>query len=519
MRLAMLAAIVGVSWLSHATAAEPVRSIEHFNQLKSKWPDFVDSRTLLKLEGRCSAISKNTLRFQHCDLSFRSSRRKGFPKLIGSGNTIDVLGHLIDDDGKLVFMVDRFHQRPSDLATFRSKARLLSKDDVQQWSALAQWAKGRAAFYHDKKLHEQAETASLQGILIERRQLLSGKPAGLIAKTDGLFALAQKVARLKLSQALRFELIHEAYRLLWESAQKEEQPKLQKLANRLADDLPGCATPLQLPQPKLRKKYQDDSLSVYRAANEAGRRKLHRIFYSEIVLRMILKQTEPDGSNGFEIAGKIEKQLPEQHALAESHRDRELAFKLSRVTLLTRQEMLTLSEQFRLRKQPQKEQQTRKAWVADKTKQLRDDGPAGLIDAAEMHQELLNDLQSATSLLLEARKQNPDSQEISEQIDRRLHQLGYSFKNGELLSNAEAEALRRASLRQAGRTNVGMTAEQIRKAIGSPTSITRIATSGRMNEVWSYGARETTRLIIHFQRHARRGAQSTVVRITQIKPR
>ena len=508
----MLAATVGVSWLSHATAAEPVRSIELFNQLKSKWPEFVDSRTLLKLEGRCSAISKNTLRFQHCDLSFRSSMRKRFPKLIGAGNTIDVLGHLTDDDGKLVFIVDRFHQRPSDLATFRSKARLLSKDDVQQWSALAQWAKGRATFYNDKKLHEQAETASLQEILIERQQLLSGKPAGL-------FALAQKVAHLKLSEALRFELIHEAYQLLWKAVQKEEQPKLQKLANRVADDLPGCATPLRLPQPKLRKKYQDDSLSVYRVADEAGRRKLHRIFYSEIVLRMILKQTEPDGSNGFEIAGKIEKQLPEQHALAESLRDRELAFKLSRVTLLTRQDMLTLSEQFRLRKQPQKEQQMRKTWVAAKTKQLRLDGPTGLIDAAEMHQELLKDLQSAMSLLLEARKQNPESKEIAEQIDRRLNQLGYSFKNGELLSNAEAEALRRDSIQQAGRTSVGMTAEQIRKALGSPTSITRIATSGRMNEVWSYGDRETTRLIIHFQRHARRGAQSTVVRITQIKPR
>lgn len=513
-----------------AAGAVPTHSVESFNGLKSRWQNFAETGITLKVEGRRGFFARTLLRFRNCELSFRPKSGTEFPKLSGTGRNIEVLGRLEKRNGELEFVVEQLTERPSDLETFQIKQGDIRSDEPDEWYSLGDWAARRAAFYKDEALKQKAEEAYRKGIAGERRQLAEGD-------VDGLMRLAAKAARLNLPDSLRLEFLHEAYQLRWEALQKappdspgrsagtgnapttgKTQTAAQELARQLADDLPGCRQPLESPLSELRKKYWDNPLTVYRTANDETRRQLHRMFYCEIVLKEILKQAKADGSNGFDIAQAIDRQVPERHALAETYRKRELDFKLARVETDSRQQVLQLAEQFRRRHEPQKARQAVKQWLDAKAKRVREEGPAGLVKIADEYEELLDDQETAAKLLMEASRQIPNSEEIAAKLNR----LGYRRADGQWISDEALEKRPPDPVQRAvreGRVVAGMTPEQVRKALGAPTSTTRIATAGRISEVWSYGERGTSRLAIHFLRRSAETTQDAqVVGISQIKP-
>ena len=65
--------------------------------------------------------------------------------------------------------------------------------------------------------------------------------------------------------------------------------------------------------------------------------------------------------------------------------------------------------------------------------------------------------------------------------------------------------------------DVGMTPDQVRQTLGRPTAITRVATTGRVNEVWIFGERGTSRLCVHFLRRSQTSnSAAKVIRVSQI---
>ncbi|MCH7685260.1 MAG: hypothetical protein IH899_01015, partial [Planctomycetes bacterium] len=221
-------------------------------------------------------------------------------------------------------------------------------------------------------------------------------------------------------------------------------------------------------------------------------------------------------SNGMEIAAEIEKLLPEQQTLAEQYRERELSFRFSRVESSGRSEVVKLSKLFRDRNQQKKAEQVLTKWLAAKTKEMRKDGPAGLMRIAEEYINLMQDRQTAAKLLKEAYQLSPKSEEIKE----RLRLLGYVFRKGAWFTAAEAAERPEDPVDQAirdGRVVIGMTSSQVKRALGGkPTTITRAATAGVICELWVYGRRGTARLIVQFQRRVRRAEpEARVIAVTQ----
>jgi len=497
-------ALAGVLIPSRSSAK--VYSVQEFIALKSKWKSFAQSRVRLKIEGRFSSISRRNMRMSKSNLSFYASNSKNLRKPSGDSATVLVSGHLEWRKGKLVFIVTQLKPAPSDRKTFfarRNKIRNATANP-QSWYSLAEWVENRGAFYKDEELKKLAAGTYRSGIMLERRQLAENK-------ADGLFQLAAKVRQFNLPDSLRMQFVHEAHRIKWDALRKKKKLDVSDLTRAMVRDLPGSDVPLPAPQPKLGKKYGSDPLETYRSIGATDRKKLHRLFYIEVLLAVIESKAAADGSNGFEIAAKIDKQVPERYALAEKYRERELDFKMSQLGVYTRTEALQLADLFRRRKQPKKASETLARWLQAEENRLRSSDADGMRRLAEQYRNLIEDDGKAAELLKKAHKLKPKSVEIASM----LKDLGYTFKDGNWLTDQQLKQLPVDPLKTAirsGRVTIGMTSDQVLKALGSPASITRVATRGDINEVWTYGDQANLRVTVHLLRRLdRKGAKAQVV--------
>lgn len=507
----ILAALAGCLVCGAPAAAAQPTSIRGFLESRSQWESFAQGKVRLTLEGRYRSMAPAALRFTNCDLPFEAEEGETFPRLPGQSRRIEVSGHLEKDRRGLVFIVKTIQQLPSDLATFGKKRAVLPPDDERAWYDLGDWAHARGAFYKDEELLQKAREVYFRGVNIERRELSADD-------ADGLLELAEKAGRYELPESLRRELVHEAYQRLWKKSRAAGRPEPAALLETMSQDLEGSKIPLDPPQPALRERYWDNPLQVYNRSGLDERPALHRIFYSTVLLEKITDKAQQDGSNGFEIARRIDALVPEQHALAETFRKRELEFRMTNLNTATRREAVELAERFRRRSQPDQGRLALESWLSAKTESLRREGPAGLVRAAEAYISLIDDKQSAAKLLVEAYELSDGSKEVAV----KLRELGYQQRDGGWLSPDEFKQLPEDPARKAmreGRIIVGMTTEQVRKTLGVPKSSSRVATAGRIDEVWTYGEGGGSRLAVHFLRSTETDAAATVVRVSQFEAR
>lgn len=491
-----------------AEAAEPATwSIETFNSKRDDWETLVGIP--LKVEGRYSSLGKDLLRFTNCPLSFVLS--PDVPPPAAKSRRVEVTGRLTKQEGKLVFRVERLRELPSELVELRTRARQFRNAAPSDWYELGDWGAGRAKFYEDAELARAAREIYTQGILLERDRLPRDE-------VEGLLALADKAKQFGLTESLRSELAYEGLQRRWDALRRNDgsPEELEALAAAIAERLPESRTPLNPPQPRLHEKYRTSPLGVYRDSGSDDRQKLHRIFYTDVALRIILQQAREDGRNGFDVAQKIDEQVPEQRALAESYRDRAMTFRLARIGTAGRQDALNLAEQFRQRNQPEKARETLRNWIKSREPLLRQDGTAGLIRLADDYLSLLEDDRTAAALLIEAYELDPQLEETA----TRLSRLGYQLRDGKWLNPRQAANEPEDPVRQAmreGRVIVGMSDEEVRKSLGRPTSIARAATAAHVSEIWIYGEPGSSRLAVEFSRLPR-DRRALVQSIDQVDP-
>ena len=356
--------------------AAQVRSIEDFNKLMPEWKTFATEEKPLTVEGRYSSMTSTLLRFQHCIMAFSPESGKTFPKVNRRKKRVEVSGHLTLKKRKYVFIVRTLRELSSDLETVRLRKLAVRRENAADWYRLGDWAQRRGKFYADQNLLEAAQDAFLSGIQVEHRKLLTRDVAGRLD-------LAAKVEKFGLPDSLREEFVHESYRVWWDSVRSQNANDLQSMLKKMLRDLPGCSRSLKILQPELKKRYEQDPLGVYRAAENETRQKLHRMLYTVVLLKRIEATARGDSSNGMEIAAEIEKHLPEQQNLSKQYRERELSFRFSRIESSDRREVVELSKLFRDHNQQKKAEQVLAKWLAAKTKEMRKDGPVGLMRIAE----------------------------------------------------------------------------------------------------------------------------------------
>jgi hypothetical protein len=458
------------------------------------------------VEGRVSLYSKDRLRLLRCEVPFLSKTE--LPRFSSKLPNVEVTGKIVVDSrtGEYSFDIGSVREVASDLERFIELQRKARQQPAEKWYELGRWAETRGEFYKDSALLARGEDAYRQAIELERKDLARQNPQALLD-------LAEKSSKYRVGLALRQELIHEAFYRLWKSSQNRPRAELEDLARRMADQLPGSTERMTYWPDELLKKYLAGPLETYASADAATRRKIHRLLYADVIVRSIAPRLEANAANGFQIAEEIERLIPEPHPRAEEFRDRALKSRAAEIEKLTRSQVLELAEKYRSRNEPREADQVLESWLTKRLRALDPDDTEGLLDLTDDYRRLLKQEALADRLLIEAWKRNPKAGDIIE----RLKKLGYHLFEGTWLSASEFSDRPEGQLERAireGRVEPGMTAGNVRRALGEPLSKARAATAGQVTEIWTYGLSDASRLVVRLMKRAEQ-KESTVVDVTQ----
>lgn len=455
-------------------AADEPASVKTFLAERDKWERL--QGTTLSVEGRWSIFNDERLLLTKCDLVFVFDNAVRVPA--SKTKNVEVTGRLETREGALVFRVTRLQLRPSDLDTVGDRRARLETNDPQGWYDLANWATERGRFYEDEELLKEAADLSQTGVIVEYRKI---PPTAV----DPLFALAQKANRLGLPRDLHDRMIHDALRRELASARRGKPELYNVVLTHILERLADSDVRLTLDEATLEQQrlYREDPLAVYEQADEDQRRTLHRLLYAEVALEQIEGAAAADGSNGFEVARRIEQTVPEHAALAEEYRSREITWQIEHVPELTRENLLTLAARLDERDETARAEEVKRRWLDAREPTWRGRGINGKLDLAEEYIQLLGDEAAAAEVYKEIFRE-PAGQETAR---TKLVELGYRFDGADWVSadadpgDPTADAIRRGVVRR------DMTDSEVQAALGGrPDSVVRFASRGQVTEVWVY---------------------------------
>lgn len=469
-----LAAIASLS-ANGADKERHVSSIQEFVAAQDRWPELVGRP--LRVEGRFTVFGKTEIKFAGCDVRFRSNTE--LIRFRGDSPNLEVAGQLMKQDGKYVFHIRELRPRETDMERLAHDRLVMDTSQPDSYYELADWARQRGEFYADEDLKKAAEELSRSGLM---------RAAETLAPDDatGLRELSRKVTQFGLDDRLRLQFLHEASRIEFAAALDEEQPKFYALAARVARELPGSLSSVPGGLDTLRQDYEKAPVAVYRVADEETRRRLERVFYTQLVRAGIEHDADGEGRNGYEIADRIERDLPELADLADEYRQRELDYLSSHIGQLTRQQLLELANRHEQRNDPEQATKVKRRWLQSREQLAKADGPRGLMDLGEEYLNLLNDGRGAARMFKLAYTENPQLSSASDW----LVEHGYTLNQGKWTKPGETPATDDDELAEAireGRPQKGMTGDQVRASLGSaPTSRIRFASAGHVSEVWHF---------------------------------
>lgn len=503
--LILCLATLGLLALPSASWAETL-SMKEFLALKPKWVELAKSSESLRVEGRVESASPRLIRLKKCPLPFRPVQGN-LPDLRRPTSRVELSGHLRRRGTETVFEVVEMLERPDDLQHYALREAALDSGDPGDWYDIAAWAEERGKFYSDDSLLSRAQLARRRGLALER-EAASGD-------ADKLVSLAAKAKDFDVPE-LNLELLHEAFRVRWQTLATDPKTDLTPLTNDIRKSLPGADSPLQTWPMELAARYASEPLATYNRATEEERPALDRVFFAEVQLASLERMARPEGANGEQIASQIDTILPERADIAESYRLREIDYRLDRIEYATRAEALGLAKRLEERNRPDEAKRALTKWLGAREAASRQDGPSGLMSVAEDYVSVLGDKETAAKLLLELLEASPGS----DIIPSKLRDLGYVELNGEWLSKEEAATRPVDPVVQAmreGRVVNGFSPEQVRKTLGKPDRVAQAASSSQIHEIWIYGEPGRGGLAVHFLRYSardRKGGQ--VVGVTSL---
>ncbi len=473
------------------TAAENVWSVQKLN-LNKPWDKFIEST--MRIEGRVGSFGGGQLRLLRCEAKFAVENSK--LRSVSPKNTVELKGRFKKEGSKLEFVVDDLKVVSGYAEQYESRALKLKRASAEEWTELGDWASQLGQFYDDADLMKKANEAYTRAIEAQYESL---KPTD----SEGRFSLAKKIEEWKLPARRKMELIHEGLRIQWQSLQKAEPADpatWQTFADGLKDHLDGTQEVfLKIPR-DLKETYDQDPIATYRKANDELRSQLHRLFFVAVIRKRLLHGAASDGRDGDSIAEKIDQLIPEEALLAEYQRKLRLAYRLANVATATRSEVENLSANFLERAQPAEAKQALTQWVKAHELRLKGDGVIGLKQLADEYLTLLNNEPVAVEYLTDAYRIDPTDDEVKS----KLSALGYQWRNSRWLKGVASKPDVSASMSESpSGINTNMTATDLRKLLGQPSSLSRAITSRGITEVWCYGPAGSSRLVVRLEQKGR----------------
>lgn len=483
-RTALLVLLFLCSVCSPRFVYAEARSIMAFVQAEEQWPKTIG--TSWRLEGRYALIGDDTLKFMNCKMPFIFGPNIERPP--GRFKNLEVSGSIERREGKLVFLMDSCRSMPSDMQQLVLRKSQLDSSDVEEYYKLAEWASSRATFYNDQELRTAAHELRRSGLDIEFRKL---EPTD----REGLRAIILKARKLNLEKSKVEEFLHDGY---WEQFQYLQdrkpattQDEFASLILSISNDLPGARKPLNEYVADTADHYLAEPFKVFHSATPAERQQYLRYFYLYVTTSTTIERVDPSGKNASKIAASLKIAAPERKELIELYEKMGLQYESQRVNVMTRQEMLELANMYVERDEQKEANEVKKKWLNAREALYKEDGARGLVDLAEEWIQLLDDRQTAAKYYIEAWKRNSQYPLAAAWLEEN----GYSLHEGNWIPSELVPPTMESEIDKAireGRIEKGMTTAQVRAAMGvAPDSLIRLATAGKVTEVWVYESAHT----------------------------
>jgi hypothetical protein len=420
---------------------------------------------------------------------------------------MDITGKFAVNGQRMTFVVSELTIRETDLERLTKRVEAVPKDQPDALLVLADDFAQIAEFYGDDALLSEIEDIRLSSVQL-MRQMASGDALRLAKVVD--VAKAQKVNNSFL-QAIGYEI------LLTQWTARTDSSELVKSVQQLS----GWDKPEMEISDRLKQGFPKDAVKLYEEGNTKDREMLHRLLYRTVRVEQIQTMMKPDGSNGLELAGLVRDELPEEVAMAAMFEQREVDYRLGRISELSRREMQQLLELLNGLKRSDGKDAIIADWLAAQEKRFGTSELAGVLRVADEYlfvfeqwknaahqQKGIDLLKSAWAI---AAVESPGD---AVQIAERLKVLGWEHLNGKWLTTQQMETLPKDDIQIAirdGRVVKGMSAQQVVQTLGQPERVSRFGSAKVMREMWIYDGTGSAGLVVRLRKSLLSRADQLVV--------
>lgn len=501
--------LFGFLLLTSSVAHGQATTLPELISEKEQWPTYAADGRKFQFEGRFEGRSGITIRIIKFEISCNLPSNGTFPDNIKSGQRIEIIGRFLSEKGKLNFLVSRILIKDTDIDKIRARAKEIAADQPAKLLNLANEYQPDAEFYEDTALQAEITTLRTNGILQLRKSA-----RGDVSKLRDLLKQSQTLEiRSDVLQLLKFEIIY--------AASKVRGNDVEAL---VAETKMSCEGWDQLVPPvpeRLRLAFPKQAVETFSDAQENDRRALNRLLYQSLRLRQIQTMLKPDGSNGLEISKLIRNEFGDDDPLAAQYEERDVTFRLTQISTLSRSDLKGLTELLTRLKRSQQVSGAVRDWLLAQERKFGTSNLAGLLRTADEYLFAADLVQSpeygrqGSELLKQAWTSASESSPTdADQIADRLKRLGWERLDNKWMTNDQMKSLPKNDVQLAireGRVVPGMNAEQVVQTRGQPTKISRIASRKSVAELWSYEVENSAGMVIRFRRKSDDNATAGIV--------
>lgn len=507
----LAAAVVLIACGFTAEAAE--LTIPQLLAQRDQWPQWNDARHKVQLTGRFKGRAATRIQLQKTDITFVPERGIRLPDRLPLGTRLNISGYFVQTGEKPEFRATYLTTAPSDYEVLHQRLANLDETDAKGRYGLADEYETLAEFYDDRQLQAAIDRCRSETFEMQRRNHRKDPVA--------LWKLIDPGPDFEIPEAIRQHIRFEVFRL------RMRQPSDPQLLNDLRQHFPGWDTPAPDIPTELQEAFLKDRVATYGAAGPVARRQLERLTYRQLRLKELQATVLPDASNALTVADTTTQELPEETDAIRGMRSDWADHRLRSTRDLKRRELDQLVEMLRRIDRSVEADRALDQWLSRQVELFRDRGYQWQLRLADEflhawtrwkqpdHRDLGVDyLKRAWTA---ASKEAPDA--VAD-IEARLSNLGWSRLNNRWMTEADVKLLPADSTARAekdGYVAPGMTMDQVRRIQGVASRRIRMASSRGVEEVWIYGERGSSRLMIHLRhRTGGNGNDAVVTKVRQI---
>lgn len=400
----------------------------------------------------------------------------GTAAVVRPGTThVALRGTLERQGGRLVFRADRVGAIGDEEAQFAERRARIQPGDAHNLYRLSRWIRARAAWYRDPVLYRLAWSSYREAFAWEEEALAH------IGDGQALIELADRGSHLGLEPAEAVRIRHRACWLDLARLVAHDAAGRRRLAEDIAQRLPGTEAPRDDLSPELVAAYRDAPLETYAAQSHAGREALHRALWVELIAAAIDWEARTPGADLSALAAEAQQRVPERGELVRDLRQRAARQAAQHPAALERRELLALRDELEDLNLADEARALVVAWLDDARRRLPAGDADGRVALANQFVQWLGDTQTATSLYQEALAIAPQLPEAAEALRR----LGYVRLAEGWRPAAEMTPSSLGSV-ESYAVRPGDTREKVEQKLRRPDSVSRVAAQGRVIEQWRY---------------------------------